>query len=198
MVAVAEAFAGRRARALSLDVRSRARGAGAFDRIGRRRRREKKVIESRVKPRRVCFATPYDYYYSHSRLLTRTLSQLSRLWLCITLKNNVYCPASRVVCTPASVGLPLHEMCLLLNFCARVRVNHSRVFPCTVLPTLLQHYCTAIVQCTTPPQSHTTNQSFKGPHKTTHGQRRSHILIAPPQGAAHPASRSDAGCYGGL
>ena len=35
-------------------------------------------------------------------------------------------------------------------------------------------------------------QSIKSPHKATHGQRRSHIP-APPQGAANPASRSDAG-----
>ena len=39
------------------------------------------------------------------------------------------------------------------------------------------------------------NQSKVGPHKATHGQRRSHIP-APPQGAANPASRSDAGLGG--
>jgi len=39
------------------------------------------------------------------------------------------------------------------------------------------------------------NQSIKVPHKATRGQRRSHIP-APPQGAANPASRSDAGLEG--
>ena len=46
-------------------------------------------------------------------------------------------------------------------------------------------------------QSDTNYKSnqIKGPHKATHGQRRSHIP-APPQGAANPASRSDAGLGG--
>jgi len=44
-------------------------------------------------------------------------------------------------------------------------------------------------------ETQTINQSIKGPHKATHGQRRSHVP-APPQGAANPASRSDAGLGG--
>jgi len=39
------------------------------------------------------------------------------------------------------------------------------------------------------------NQSIKGPHKATHGPRKSHIP-APPQyttGGANPASQSEAG-----
>jgi len=40
------------------------------------------------------------------------------------------------------------------------------------------------------------NQSIKDPHKATRGQKRSHIP-APPQRAAHPALRSDAGLGGG-
>jgi len=47
------------------------------------------------------------------------------------------------------------------------------------------------------PSKHITrsfNQSIKGPHKATHGRRRSHIPAAP-QGA-NPASRSDTGLGG--
>jgi len=40
-----------------------------------------------------------------------------------------------------------------------------------------------------------TYQLIKGPHKATHGPRRSHIP-APPQEGANPASRSDAGLGG--